>query len=304
MEARSDFDVVIVGGSNSGLSAGMALGRSLRTVLIVDSGKPCNWQTSHSHNFIMHDGWKPADMRKAAMKDVLAYPTVEYVDGTVTAVTGSDNNFEVTIKDSARRVTAGKIVFATGIKDIFVDIDGLAECWGISVIHCPYCHGYEYHGKITGILANGDAGFEMMRLINNWTKLLTVFTNGPATFTPEQLEILSKHSIHIVENEISRLRHKDGYLQHVVFKDDTPDIKLDALYARLPFVQHTDAPAKLGCAFTEQGLLQIDGFQKTTVPGVFACGDNSTFMRSVAVAVASGNMAGIVAGKEFFEKEF
>ena len=36
-----------------------------------------------------------------------------------------------------------KLIFATGIKDIMPDIKGFAECWGTSVIHCPYCHGYE-----------------------------------------------------------------------------------------------------------------------------------------------------------------
>ena len=60
MTDSKNFDVIIVGGSYAGLSAAMALGRSLRSVLIIDSGLPCNRQTPHSHNFITQDGEKPS----------------------------------------------------------------------------------------------------------------------------------------------------------------------------------------------------------------------------------------------------
>ena len=50
---NKEFEVIIIGGSYAGLSAAMALGRSLRKVLIIDSGSACNRQTPHSHNFII-----------------------------------------------------------------------------------------------------------------------------------------------------------------------------------------------------------------------------------------------------------
>ena len=56
MKDQGYINGIIVGGSYSGLSAGMALGRALRHVLIIDSGKPCHSQTHNSHNFITQDG--------------------------------------------------------------------------------------------------------------------------------------------------------------------------------------------------------------------------------------------------------
>ncbi|MBE9586066.1 NAD(P)/FAD-dependent oxidoreductase [Mucilaginibacter sp. JRF] len=303
MEPQTKFDVIIIGGSNSGLSAGMALGRALYNTLIIDSGKPCNRQTPHSHNFIMHDGWTPADMHAAAKKDVLAYPTVQYLNGTATAVTGSTNNFELTIAESDTVYHTKKIIIATGIKDTFPDIEGFAECWGISIIHCPYCHGYEYKHEETGILANGDMGFEMAKLISNWTKKLTVFTNGKADFTDEQREAMGRNNINIVETTISKFEHQDGYIDQLIFSDGE-SFSLKALYARLPFTQHTDIPEKLGCEFNEQGYIKVDMMQKTNVSGVFACGDSTSPMRAVSAAVASGGMAGVVAGKEIHEERF
>jgi thioredoxin reductase len=78
----------------------------------------------------------------------------------------------------------------------------------------------------------------------------------------------------------------------------------DVLYARLPFLQHTNLPVSLGCELNEQGYLKVDNFQQTTVPGVYACGDNASGMRSVANAVASGNMTGAMVNMELVKERF
>jgi thioredoxin reductase len=67
----------------------------------------------------------------------------------------------------------------------------------------------------TGILANGDSGFELSSLISNWTTDLTLFTNGESTLTAEQSAKLHKHQIKIVEKEISGLEHKGGYIKNI-----------------------------------------------------------------------------------------
>ncbi len=80
MTDNKKYDVIIIGGSYAGLSAAMALGRSLREVLIIDSGLPCNRQTPHSHNFITHDGAKPSAIAAKAKEQVLRYDTVEFLN--------------------------------------------------------------------------------------------------------------------------------------------------------------------------------------------------------------------------------
>ena len=65
-----NYEVIIIGGSYSGLSAAMALGRSLRSVLIIDSGLPCNRQTPHSHNFLTQDGKTPKEISKVAKQQL------------------------------------------------------------------------------------------------------------------------------------------------------------------------------------------------------------------------------------------
>ncbi|MCA6069081.1 NAD(P)/FAD-dependent oxidoreductase [Chryseobacterium sp. RG1] len=298
---ENKFDVIIIGGSYSGLSAAMALGRSLRNVLIIDSGKPCNRQTPHSHNFITHDGKTPKEISDLAKVQVLEYETVKFHDGVLAKMEKDSEIF--TIKtENGEIFTAKKLILASGIKDVMPDIAGFAECWGISVIHCPYCHGYEVKGEVTGVLSNGDIAFDFSKLVFNLTKDLTLFTNGTSALNKEQTEKFARNNIHIIEDEIEKVQHKNGNIQKIIFKNGK-EISLKALYAKIGF-EHNVKVEDLGIELNENGFIKVDMMQKTNIPGVFACGDNVTMMRSVANAVAQGNFAGAVVNKELSEEEF
>ncbi|GEL11122.1 Thioredoxin reductase [Flavobacterium glycines] len=302
MTDNKNFDVIIVGGSYAGLSAAMSLGRALRNVLVIDSGLPCNRQTPHSHNFITQDGEKPGVIAEKAKKQVLQYDTVKFL--TDLAVNGkkTDKGFEISTQ-SGQLFSAKKLVFATGLKDIMLNIDGFSECWGISVLHCPYCHGYEVKNQKTGIFANGYGAFHLARLIRNWTKDLTIFTNGKSELTAEQTDEIKRHNISIVEKEITSLKHKDGVVEEIIFADNST-FELKAIYSRPPFEQHCKIPELLGCELTEQGLVKIDALQKTTVDNIFACGDNTNPLRSVPYAVSAGSIAGVAINNAMTEEEF
>ncbi|MBO9691830.1 NAD(P)/FAD-dependent oxidoreductase [Chryseobacterium sp.] len=299
---NKNFDVIIAGGSYAGLSAGMSLGRSLRNVLIIDNGKPCNRQTPYSHNFVTHDGKTPGEIAQLAKKDVEKYDTVHFYNGTVVNTQKTTEGFEVKIS-SGEQFSTKKLIIASGVKDMMPEIPGFAECWGISILHCPYCHGYEVKNEVTGILSNGDMAYEFSKLIFNLTKKLTILTNGKAAFTGEQTEKLNQNKITVNEDEIDKIHHENGSIRKIVFKNGK-EISLQALYAKIPFEQNINVSADLGCELTEQGFIKVDAMQKTNVPGVFACGDNVTMMRSVANAVAQGNFAGAVVNKELSDEEF
>lgn len=74
------YDVVIVGGSYAGLSAGLQLARGRRKVLVIDAGLRRNRFAQHSHGFLGQDGRAPGDIAAQARAQLLAYPTVEWVD--------------------------------------------------------------------------------------------------------------------------------------------------------------------------------------------------------------------------------
>ena len=302
MISNNTFDVIIVGGSYSGLAAGMALGRALKKVLIIDNGKPCNRQTPFSHNFLTNDGKSPTEITALANLQLRRYETVEFYNGLATSGIKTNNGFEIHVA-SGETFATKELIFATGIRDVMPDIDGFAACWGISVLHCPYCHGYEVRNEVTGLLGNGEFGFDLARLISNWTNDLTLFTNGTSTLTVQQAEKLAKHRIEIVEREIERLEHINGHLKNIIFRDGTKS-SINAIYAPIPFEQHCIIPESLGCELSDEGYIKIDSSQETTVKGVYACGDNVTRMRTVANAVGMGTTAGMAVSKKMIFEEF
>ena len=281
------YDVLIIGGSYAGLSAAMALGRSLRRTLIIDGGDPCNKQTPAAHNVITHDGEAPHVIAQAARAQVLSYDHVEWVSDEATQLSGEDDSFTLT---TAKGTTyrGKKIVFATGLHDGLPDIPGVEACWGKTVIHCPYCHGYEVRGEPTGILMNNDHVPFMARLIGNLTKQLTVFSNGPATFDVAAVE---RFGVRVIEQAVDKLDHVDGELRAVCLADGTA-VNLTALYVHPVTSQKCPLPEAMGCALDEHGFLKVDDQQLTTVPGIYGAGDCTTMMRSVPYATGSGNVTG------------
>jgi len=297
MKNDQEFEVIIIGGSYAGLSAAMTLGRSLRSVLIIDSGKPCNRQTPHSHNFLTQDGEKPKDIFEKAKKQVLAYSTVTFLQDKAINAVKTQDGFTVAIT-SGQKVNGKKLIFATGVQDMMPEIDGFSESWGISVIHCPYCHGYEFHSKKTGILVNDESVFDFAKLISNWTNEVSIFTNGTPKF---DVTALDKSGISVINKKIKRIVHQDGQIDHLVFEDDAT-LAIDALYHRPKFKQHCELPQELGCNLTETGHIEVNDFQQTNLNGVYAVGDATTPFRAVSVAVASGTKAGAILNHELIAK--
>lgn len=293
---ETEYEVIIIGGSYSGLSAAMALGRSLRKTLVIDSGKPCNEQTPHSHNFLTQDGKSPKEIAESAQKQVSEYETIHFHQGKAVDAKKSEIGFEITT-EKGEKFHSKKLIIATGITDEIPNIKGFKESWGISLIHCPYCHGYEYKGKKTAIIANGDKAVHISSLVKNLTEDVTLITREKANFTNEQREKLKRNNIQIIETEISELKHHNGIVESIIFSDGK-EIKFEAVYGAFLFHQHSEIPKNLGCEFTEFGHIKTDQFQKTNVPGVFVCGDNSSMMRSVSNAVMTGNVAGAMVNME------
>ncbi|WP_121668003.1 NAD(P)/FAD-dependent oxidoreductase [Mesonia aquimarina] len=302
MKNNTIVDVIIMGGSYAGLSAALALGRSMRQVLIIDSASPCNKQTPHSHNFITQDGATPHEISELAKEQVLHYNTISYIEDLALSAHKSDSGFSVHTK-SGKEFSSKKLILATGITDIMPSIKGFSACWGISIVHCPYCHGYEIRNKKTAVYADTPTALHLAPLVKNLTDDLSLIIPDQAEANMEEIQLLNKYDIQVMHTEISAIEHQHGHLQNIVFADGTKHT-FEALYAPLAFKQHSYIPEELGCKFTEKGHIEVDAFQKTTVEGVYACGDNSSMMRSLAQAVQSGNVAGAMVNAALAQEHF
>lgn len=297
---RQLIDVIIIGGSYAGLAAALTLGRSMRQVLVIDDNNSCNRSSAHSHNFLTRDGESPEALRIVAREQVIHYPTVSLMYDKVVRAVGTSGAFEIETQHNGL-FTAKKLLFATGMRDVPPEIEGFSDCWGNTILHCPYCHGYEAKNTLTGILSNGDPAFELAKTLTNWTKDLILFTNGPSELSREQTDKLLDLGVEFVEEKVMAIAHETGSLKQVVTTDGVTH-PAAVLYVTSISEQQSDLPVALGCELTDHGLIWIDSSQKTTVEGVYAAGDNSSMARVIALAAAAGATAGMCINKELTEE--
>lgn len=282
------YDVIIAGGSFAGISAALTLARSLRAVLVFDDGDPCNRNAQAAYNFIGHDGSDVNKLRRDAQQQLLRYPSVKWNNATVQYVRRHDEGF-IAYTNKGECYYARKILLATGLSDTLPHIEGMKECWGRSVLHCPYCHGYEHRNKPTGVLTGTQDIIRMVSLLRTWTRDLTVFTNGehlPSSY----LEQLRVSGTAIVTAQLQQLQHNDGYLTHIYFQNGDSR-ELGVLYTSAVVSAKSDVARQLGCLTNANGRLHVDADWCTSVPGIFAAGDLAAASRSVATAAASGQQA-------------
>ena len=286
------FDAIVIGGSYAGLSAALQLARARRRILVVDAGQRRNRFAGESHGFLTRDGHMAAAIAQAGRMDVAAYDTVEWIDGSaVDARPDQDGDGFTVDLDGREQVRGRRLVLATGVRDELAPIEGLAERWGRSVFHCPYCHGYELQQGAIGILANDEMAFHQAMLLPDWGKV-TLFTNGRFVPDEEQRAAMAARGVLAID-DTPVLRIEDSAT--VVLADGRRLAHAGLFtYGRL----HMASPIaeQLGCAFEDGPLgayIRTDMGKQTSVPGVFAGGDAALPAGNVALSVADGAMAGI-----------
>ncbi|MBC8161518.1 MAG: NAD(P)/FAD-dependent oxidoreductase [Roseiflexaceae bacterium] len=299
------FDVLIIGGSNAGLSAALVLGRARRQVLLLDHSQPRNAPSPGVHNFLTRDGTTPAALRRIAHEQLTPYTTVSVQPGEVTNAGRDDRGFRVSTRTGETH-HARALLLATGVVDQLPPIPGLAARWGTQVVHCPYCHGWEVRERPLAVLVNGPGASEYALTIRGWSDDLVLLTNGSATFDDSERKRLVCHNVQIDERAISRLDDGAEDMVRVRFADgDTRDYA--AIFHGPPQRQASDLARQLGCEVhaprpgTE--IIRVDAMGQTTVPGVYAAGDAATIMQQAIVAASTGLIAASMLNRELLQQD-
>lgn len=287
----SPFDVVIIGGSYAGMSAAMQLARARRRILVVDGGMRRNRFAATSHGFLGQDGRAPDAIAAEGKRQLLAYPTVQWLDGEAKQATQVPDGFAVRMT-SGQLVRARLLVLATGVVDELPEVPGLAERWGKHVFHCPYCHGYELGQGNIGVLAVGPVSLHHATMLPDWGKV-TLFTNGAIELDEAQRQAFIARGVTIEPERV------EGIVDAAtVMLADGRRVVMDGLFTASRTHVASPVAEQLGCRFEESPIgtyIQTDALKATSVQGVFACGDAARMAGSVAFAVGDGVQAGVAA---------
>lgn len=283
------YDVIIVGGSYSGISAGLQLARARRKVLVIDAAQRRNRLAHHSHGFLGQDGRDPGAIASEARDQLLAYPTVEWLAQPAIQATGGSGEFVITAANG-KQFSASRLILATGVVDELPEIPGLSERWGQSVFHCPYCHGYELDGGQIGVLAASPIALHQSLMLPDWGPT-TLFLNEVFEPDADQLAKLAWRGVALEREPVLSV---GGERADVTLANGRV-IRLAGLFTQPLTRMGSPLAAQLGCEF-EAGptgeYIKVDAMRETTVPGVFACGDAAIAAGNVAIAVGDGARTG------------
>lgn len=282
-------DVVIIGGGPAGLSAALVLGRARKNVVLIDEGKPRNKVTRETHGFLTRDGIGPAEFRSIAREQISAYPSVSFVEDTAAGVAGMDGDFQITT-GAGTVYRSKKLLFAVGKKDSPLHINGLKDVYGTSAFVCPYCDGWELRDQPLVVIAKEEGAMHFAKVIAGWSEHYTICTNGPDELTEEQRQELEEHNIPVFTSPIQRIESNEGMVRQVVLEDGKI-IPCTGIFFVPKLVSGSELPAAIGCQVNESGSVVVDGFGKTSVPGVYSAGDAATEMYQAIAAASMGAMA-------------
>lgn len=296
------YDVIIVGGSFAGLSAAMQLARARRRILLVDAGRPRNRFAHASHGFLGQDGVAPPDIMRVGLQQLSAYSTVDFFHGEALSARADESGFRIDLSDGCD-VLGRRLILATGVTDD-LPLPSMVERWGVSVLHCPYCHGYEVRDRPLAVIANHPAAAHQGLMLPDWGPT-TYYTQGVFEPTPEEAVQLAARGVAIERTPVVELLG-EGQATHALRLADGREVVAEAVFTAPKTRVTSPLAEQLGCAFAEgmTGLhVQVDPMQQTTVANVFAAGDAAQPMHNATLASAAGVLAGVAAHRSLIMEE-
>ncbi|MEX5235695.1 NAD(P)/FAD-dependent oxidoreductase [Kocuria arenosa] len=288
MSPEPTHDVVVVGGGAAGLSAAVALARSRRSVVVVDAGEPRNAPAGGAHNLLGREGIPPLELLAAGRREAEEYGA-EIVPGRAVTARAEADGFTVGLADGSM-LRARRLLLASGLVDELPDVPGVAELWGRSVLHCPYCHGWEVRGRRIGVLGAGPMSIHQTLLFRQLSGDITFFPDRMPDPGAEAWERLSALGVRVVEGPVQRLRVEEDVLRAVVL-DDGPEVPVDALVVAPRFVARADLYEQLGGTLTDHpagALIATGPMGGTEIPGVWAAGNAGDLSAMVSSAAGAG----------------
>ena len=262
------------------------------------------------HGLLGLDGVPPAELLQEGRDEVRRYGGL-VVAGEVTSAgpaapsADGDLRFAVTLADGAS-LRARRLLVATGLRDVLPDVPGLARHWGRSLVHCPYCHGWEVRDQPIGVLASGPRSVHQALLFRQLSDDVSYFRQGTELDDGAAAQLAAR-GIRVVDGTVSAVAIAGDHLVGVRLTDGST-VPRQALAVAARMTARAGFLADLGLKASEHpgGMgtyIPADPAGRTEVPGVWAAGNVTDLGAQVGAAAAAGALAGAVINADLVEED-
>lgn len=265
------LDALIVGGGPAGLVAAVYLARFRRSVVLVDANASRAALIPRSHNCPGFPDGIGGNELLARLRDQARRYGATIVEDHVDAVERREHGFAA--RCAMQGFDARTLVLATGVVDIEPPLPNVRDAIRDGLVrHCPICDGYEVQGERVAVIGHGSKGVREARFIRHFTDALTLFSLGSDGISDTERAELAAASVALVEAPITDV-HREGRSIVGLRTADGRDHGFDTLYSALGTHCHCALAHALGAKCADDGTIVTDRHQRTSLPGVYACGD-------------------------------
>lgn len=284
-------DCIIIGAGPAGLTAAIYLARYHLSIRLFDCGSSRAALIPRTHNHAGYpEGIEGVELLRRMLAQAELYGAVREA-AKVTRVEPVAEGFIVHAGE--RRVPTRAVLLATGV--VNHRPAGLADAVHDPALargllrYCPVCDGYEVTDKRVGVIGTGDHGMREALFLRGFTRDVTLI----APDVEHQLDAAC-----VAKLEEAGIARVDGPCGGYAIEGDriTLDtargrLAFDSIYPALGSRIRSDLAVAAGAAATEDGCLEVDDHQRTSIPGLFAAGDVVKGLDQISNAMGQAGVA-------------
>ena len=295
--------VIIIGTGPAGLTAALYTARANLKPLIFEGPQPGGQLTitTDVENYPgFPDGIMGPDLMNNFRKQAQRFGA-ETLNFMVDSVDFSSKPFKLTAGSEEYR--AESIIISTGASARLLGLENEKKLMGYGVSACATCDGFFFKDKEVFVIGGGDSAMEEATFLTKFASSVTIVhrRNEFRASKIMQDKALSNEKIKVIWNaEVLDLigePNKNG-LEKVVLKDtvskDETEYKIDGLFLGIGHIPNSHIFKKYLNLDDKGYILTQPDSTKTSIDGVFACGDiqDKIYMQAVTAA-GTGCMAAI-----------
>lgn len=282
-----DTEVLIVGAGPAGLTAATYLARFMRSVVVADAGGSRACWIPLSHNMPGFPSGITGDAILSRMRDQATEYGAMIEAGQVEDLAPDGDGFAATL--NGRTLRARAVLLATGVVDHHPDLPGVERAIERALVRiCPICDGYEAQGKAVAIIGQDDMGVREAAFLRTYSDRVTLIHIGAAGALTKRDELV-RLGVELIEAPIDNVELKGDRVTALGWGGSVHTF--DLVYSALGTTANAELARGLRARLADDGRLEVDMHQLTSVPGLYAAGDVVRGLNQIAVATAEAAVA-------------
>ena len=275
------IDALIIGKGPAGISAALYLKRAGIETVVIGKDNGALSRAEKIENFFGQEN--PVSGDELIQKGTLQIKNLG-VDIYDEEVINIEKEKHFYVKTNNNEYEARTVLLATGKARANAKIEGFEKFKGKGISFCAVCDGFFYKNKKIALIGSGDYAANEYKELLNFTKDITVFTNGEKNISekfPENANITYDPIISI---------DGDDRLSGITTKSES--YKLDGIFVAIGTASAADFALKMG-VLTDKDNIIVDEEFMTNIDGLYAAGDTIGGFLQIAKAVSDGAQSSI-----------